>query len=88
MALTLSSKKRGAVPLPALPVLAADTPVMQKVRLAQVSEGLAYLDYVKDVIRIGSWNAEYLDEYTDMATEVFRVAADLEESPAKRVPWY
>jgi hypothetical protein len=83
----LVTRDKDVVPLPPLPA-ATDARLLRKVRLEQVREGLAYLDRLHGVIRIGAYNAAFLGEYGHMATEVYRVAVELEDVPAKRVPWY
>jgi hypothetical protein len=81
-------EEKGAVPLPALPELAADAPALRKVQFEQVQEGLAYIERVKEVIKIGAWDARFFREFIGTVVETYRVAAELEEKPAKRVAWY
>jgi hypothetical protein len=76
------------VPLPALPAVAADAPLVRKVQLEQLHEGLAYLEEIREVIRVGGWNSLFFQEYLQALTEVFQAAADFEETPAGRVAWY
>jgi hypothetical protein len=81
-------EEKGVVPLPPLPVVAADAPVLRKVQFEQLHAGLDYIKQIAEVMRIGSWTAQYFLDYLSMIAEVCRVAAELEETPAKRVPWY
>ena len=81
-------EEQDIAPLPPLPVLAADAPPLRRVRSEQLGAGLAYLNRMTQVIQIGSWNSHLLPECLDMATNVYRVGTELEESPTGRVPWY
>jgi hypothetical protein len=75
------------VPIPALPTLTTDAPLLRKVLLAQTREGLAYLETMYAVIRVRSWNQQFFSEVLLLVDAVFPVAAELEEVPAKRIPW-
>jgi hypothetical protein len=68
--------------LPAYP-----TP-LQKVRHEQVLEGLEGVARVHSVIQSGRWDSSYYNEYLTLASEVLRVAAELETTPAGRVRCY
>jgi hypothetical protein len=80
--------KKDAVPLPPLPAVGADAPPLRRVMAEQLREGLAYLRQSEEIIRLGAGDLALLRDYTYMTADVFRVAADLEENPTKRVPWY
>jgi hypothetical protein len=73
---------------PALPVLAADAPPLRRVQIEQIHEGLDYLERMKETIRIGNWNSQFFQEYMNFVNDVFQSAANLEDTPAKRIPWY
>lgn len=79
---------KDVVPLPPLPTVKADTPLATKVRLEQVHEGLAHIDFMREVVLNGSYSSQYFPEYVLMTSETFRAAAQLEDSPAKRIPWH
>jgi hypothetical protein len=81
-------EEKDVVPLPPLPAVAPDAPLVRKVRLEQLRAGLAYIDRLREVIRIGSWTSQFFSDYMNVIAETYRVAADLEEVPARRVPWY
>jgi hypothetical protein len=78
------------VPLPPLPVLAPDDPLLRKVLVEQVREGLKYIELMESE-RVG-W-VRLRDPYfgipqqIEFIVEVFRLAAELEEHPARQVPW-
>jgi hypothetical protein len=76
------------VPPPPIPVVAADAPLLRRVRAEQLRQGLTHLARIKEVIRIGAWNARFFTEYISGIAETYQVAATLEETPARRVPWY
>jgi hypothetical protein len=78
----------GEVLTPALPELPPDAPPLRKVLRAQAREGFNYLWRMGEVIKIGSWNYQYLHDHLFMVRAAYRVAADLEDRPADRVPWY
>ena len=80
--------KPAGIELPPLPAVAADAPPLRKVQYEQAQAGLAYLAHTKEVIRVGNWDKSFFREYLLMSEETFRVAAELEDKPAKRVPWY
>ncbi|QJW96182.1 hypothetical protein [Frigoriglobus tundricola] len=77
-----------AAPVPPAPAIAADAPPLLKVRYEQFQEGLAFQDRVEEIIRLGVYDSRSFREYLSMTTETYRLAAGLEEKPAKRVPWY
>ena len=70
------------------PFVAADAPLLRKLQLEQLYVGLDYLFRVDEIIRIGSYNRQFLRKNIEMASDVYRVAAELEDTPAKRLPWY
>lgn len=76
------------LPLPPFPVLAADAPMLRKVQYEQLREGLSYLYRVETRIQLGAFDQGSFREYLLMTEVVFRAAAELEDTPAKRVPWY
>jgi hypothetical protein len=69
-------------------VVAADAPPLRKLQLELVQEGLAYIKRCKDLIRADAWVASDFRKYADVLTETCRVAAELEDKPANRLPWY
>jgi hypothetical protein len=79
---------KNAVPLPPWPTVAANAPQLRKIQFEQLQESRDYLERVKEVLRIGSYNFQFIRDYVNMTVEVYRLAAELEEKPAKRVPWY
>jgi hypothetical protein len=80
--------EKGAAPLPPLPKLAADSPPLRRVQYEQLKEGMTYLTQTEEIIRLGAWDIELLRDYAVVASAVYAVAAELEESPTKRVPWF
>lgn len=80
-------EEKDVVPLPPLPKLADDAPPLRKVQSAQLRAGLAYLYRVKELEKVQGRTPDFLSHLA-MATEAYRVAAELEDTPAKRVPWY
>lgn len=80
-------EEKGVVPLPPLPVLADDAPPLRKVQYARVQAGLSYLYRVKQLEQIIGRNSDSERNIT-IAAEVYSAAAELEDTPAKRVPWY
>jgi hypothetical protein len=80
-------EKAAAVPLPALPVVAADAPAWRKVQLAQIQEGLDFLDRVKEIARLGAEDPKDVRAVA-IAAEVCLLAAELEATPAKRLAWF
>jgi hypothetical protein len=77
-----------AGPQPVLPALPVDASALQKVRDAQVREGLRYLALVTEDIRRGNWTEAFFRQYANMIPDVYRIGAELEDTPAKRVRWY
>lgn len=75
-------------PLPPFPVLATDAPPLRKVQFEQLREGLSYLYRVESILSRGNFNSQFFHDYIKMATETYRIAAELEDTPAKRIPWY
>jgi hypothetical protein len=82
-----AAREKDGVPLPRLPTVTG-APVLQKARLEQIRIGLSYLEHLSEVIRIGSWTAQSSPEYLEMVSGVYRCIAELENVPAKRIPWY
>jgi hypothetical protein len=80
--------EKGAAPLPPLPKVADDAPPLHRVQYEQLKEGMAYLSQAEEIIRLGAWDIELLRDYAIMASAVYAVAAELEEVPARRVPWF
>jgi len=80
--------EKDVIPLPALPDLPTGASPIRKVRLAQIREGLAFIDATKHYISTGSWSQLNFAEYLQIANEVFRVAAEFEDIPVKRLAWY
>ncbi|QJW96183.1 hypothetical protein [Frigoriglobus tundricola] len=78
----------GVVPLPAVPAPAANAPALRKVRVEQYQEGSDCLERLKVIIRTGNYRPQDFCEYVRVATEVYRAAAEMEDEPARRVPWY
>jgi hypothetical protein len=74
------------VPLPPVPVIAANDPPLRKVQFEQVQEGLDYLARIKALEKVVGAGPDFLANLA-MASATFRVAAELETDPAKRVPW-
>jgi hypothetical protein len=80
--------EKDAVPLPPWPTMAAGAPQLRKLQFEQLQEGREYLERIKKVLQIGAYNAQFFRDYIDMTAEVYRLAAELEEQPARRIPWY
>jgi hypothetical protein len=74
--------------LPPLPVVAANAPPLRKVQAEQIREGMAFLANVKETVRVGVSDIDTLVGAQVFAAEVYRIAAELEDTPAKRVAWY
>lgn len=83
-----TDREKGVVPLPPRPIVSADAPLVYKVRFAQLQVGFAYLDMLRERVLRGTYTPDVLIQYVHMATEVYRVALELEETRAKWVPWY
>ena len=82
------ARAKAADPMPAVPAVAADAPPLRKVQIELVKEGLTYLSRCGELIRSDTWVASDFRRYADVLTETCRVAAELEEKPADRVPWF
>jgi hypothetical protein len=80
-------ERTDAVSLPKLPAVAADAPLLRKVQLAQIREGLDYVDRIKENARLGAQHPSDVQAVA-VEAEVCLIAAELEETPAKRVPWF
>lgn len=80
-------ERADAVPRPKLPAVAADAPSLRKVQLAQIWEGLDYLERIKENARLGAQDPSDVQAVL-VAAEVCLVAAELEDAPAKRVAWF
>lgn len=85
---TETIEEKGGVPLPPLPALAADASPLRKVQYEQVQAGLSYLFRVKEQMlhQVSGPPLNY-ERLIQMTTKVYRAAVELEETPAKRVPW-
>lgn len=81
-------EERGVVPLPAMPTIAADAPLLRKVKYEQLQEGLAYINRVKDLIQRGAWSAQFFTEYMEVIAQVYLVASELEDKLEKRILWH
>ena len=79
--------KADEVALPKLPVVAADAPPLRRVQYEQIQEGLDYLARVKEIARLGAHDPKDLRAIA-VAAEVYFIAAELEDTPAKRVAWF
>jgi hypothetical protein len=80
--------EKNPITLPPWPKVAADAPPLRKLQLEQMREGQAYLDKINEVIRLGAYDMRLLREYATMTVDVYGLAAELEDQPAKRVPWF
>lgn len=74
--------------MPALPTAAADATPLRKAQVELVREGVTYIARCKELMRTGAWAVSDFRRYSDVLTETCRVAAELEEKPANRVPWH
>jgi hypothetical protein len=63
----------------------ADAPPLRKVRLAQVYEGTVYLYRFQEQIRLGRFQPPEYETYMKIVSEVYRAAAELEDTPAGKV---
>ena len=81
-------EEKGVVPLPEIPALAADAPPLRKVRFEQLHAGLSCLARMKAAFDIGHYTPSDFQDYITTAVDTYRVAAELEDKPAKRIPWY
>jgi len=81
-------RETNIVPRPPLPAVGADDPHLRKVLFEQLQTGLDYLNHLSEIRERGEWNAAYFREYAHIAMDVYRVAAKLETTQAKRVAWY
>jgi hypothetical protein len=83
--------ERKAIPLPRLPLLPASASTLRKVRQEQVLEGFSYLQVSRPVAAplqdFGPPDFQFL-YYFRNTTDTYRLAAELEERGADRVPWY
>lgn len=61
---------------------------LQRVRYEQAREGIQALRLIKKNIEIGNWTSQELGGLLTLATDVHRVAADLEPTTAGRVRCY
>jgi hypothetical protein len=84
----LTVEENRVAPLPPLAPLGPDAPPLRRVQFEQVQEGLLYLKQVKEVLSFGAWDEKFYKQYFTVQVEICRVAAELEEKAAKRVPWY
>lgn len=79
-------EEKGAVPLPPLPVVTANDTLLRKVQFEQLQEGLDYLARIKYRERTEGVGGDFLINI-EMTRATFRLAAELEQDPAKRVAW-
>ena len=77
-----------AVELPPLTTEPADAAPLQKVRFAQLKEGLAYLAVLERAMRVGGPSEYDFERNVKMAMDVHRLAAELEPTPARKAAWY
>jgi hypothetical protein len=80
--------ERNAITLPPWPRVAADAPPLRKLLFEQMREGRDYIDKINEAIRQGAYDMRLLREFATMTVEVYGLAAELEDQPAKRVPWF
>ena len=80
----LSDRVSKQFPLP----VPSDAPAQRKVLLHQANEGAEFLRQVIQHIADGNWNPAYTNDLATITHEFFRVAAEMEATPAARVPWY
>ena len=64
-----------------------DAPPLQKIRLAQLTQGIAYLKKVIEVISIGRFNDEEFKGMMEMCVKVHHMGANLSEDAAVKVKW-
>jgi hypothetical protein len=83
-----SPQDKGTDGMPPPPAIAADASPLRKAQLELVREGLAYIKRCKDLIRADAWVPSDFRKFADVLTETCRVAAELEEKSANRVPWF
>ena len=74
--------------LPPLPVLGTDPPTLRKLQFEQFQEALAYVERLEERIRMGTYSPDEFLMLIQMETRCHRVAAELEDTVAKRIPWY
>jgi hypothetical protein len=79
--------ENAATPLPTLPPIAPDAPLVRKILLAQAQEGLEYLEHINRMMQDGTWESRRFVEYVHLATAACPVAAKLENTLVKQVPW-
>ena len=77
-----------AVELPPVPAEPAAATPLQKVHFAQLKEGLAYLAMVERAQQITGPSEYDFERNVKMALDVYRLAADLEGAPARKVAWH
>jgi len=72
-----------------LPV-AADASPLRKVQLLRVNEGAAYLKGEFEAVLAGEWELHWFwsHEFATIATELYRIAAELDSGPECRLSWY
>lgn len=61
---------------------------VEKIKTAQFNEGIAYLLRFRILIETGAYRPEEYREFLSMANDVFRVAAELEPTDAKKLKWH
>jgi hypothetical protein len=84
-------EEKGRVPLPPWPTFPADALRLRKLQFEQLQEGRAYLELghprrFRLVDFIDTRKLAY--DYAAMIGQLYRLAADMDEKPAGRIPWY
>jgi len=80
-------EEKGVVPLPPFPVVKADAPILRKVQYEQMREGFEYIYRIRSLEAIQGRSGDFRINLT-VTAETYQLAADLEDTAAKRVPWY
>jgi hypothetical protein len=80
-------EEKGSVPL-VVPVLAPGAPALRRVQLELLLSGLNNHDRMLAFLQDRLGYSGYLAECLYMLPATFRLGAELEETTAKRIPWY
>ncbi|MBN9518761.1 hypothetical protein J0H58_09615 [bacterium] len=64
-----------------------DATTLQKVRVAQVKQGLQYLERTRARVKIGAFNAGDFNDFLRMSVATFQAAARLTDDPAEKLLW-
>ena len=64
------------------------TPMLKKVRIAQMNNGIIYMSKMMEMIRVGNWSQSDYPSLINMVKEVFQVAAELETTGAGKISAY